>query len=251
MERISVCGIPFVREKGEVLVNYLLEKAERREGCGVFTPNAEMAARAGRDAEFAALLRSAELCVPDGIGISLAARLCGAGRLPRLAGIELGEALVRAAARRGIPVFFYGGKKGVAERAAAHMRARHPSLFVAGCLGGYGDREAAAKRIRDSGAPIVLVCLGAPLQEEFIAAHLSHAVALGLGGSFDVWAGSVPRAPRIFRLLGLEWLFRVLREPRRIPRLFPAFGFLFGAAASGFAHLRQRKGRKEGFVNKN
>lgn len=251
MERISVGGIPFVRAEKTVLVAHLCERAEQREGESVFTPNAEMAARAGRDSRFAALLREADVCVPDGVGISLAARLCGKGRLPRIAGIELGEALLEAAAERGIPVFFYGGGAGVAERAAAHMRARHPSLFVAGCLGGYGDREAAAKRIRDSGAPIVLVCLGAPLQEEFIAAHLSHAVALGLGGSFDVWAGSVPRAPRLFRLLGLEWLFRVLRQPRRISRLFPAFGFLFGAAASGFAHLRQRKGRKEGFVDKN
>ena len=251
MERISVGGIPFVRAEKAVLVAHLCERAEKREGESVFTPNAEMAARAGRDSRFAALLREADVCVPDGVGISLAARLCGKGRLPRIAGIELGEALLEAAAERGIPVFFYGGKEGVAEEAAKRMRKRHPALSVAGCLWGYGDPLAAAKEIRRSGAPIVLVCLGAPRQEEFIAAHLSHAVALGLGGSFDVWAGRVPRAPLVFRRLGMEWLFRILREPRRISRIFPAIGFLLGAVASGFAHLRQRKGRKVGLVNKN
>ena len=107
------------------------------------------------------------------------------------------------------------------------------------------------KKINESKADILFLCLGAPRQEEFIAAHLSHAVALGLGGSFDVWAGRVPRAPLVFRRLGMEWLFRILREPRRISRIFPAIGFLLGAVASGFAHLRQRKGRKVGLVNKN
>lgn len=251
MERIWVGGIPFTGARREALARTLCDRAERKARGWVFTPNAEIAARAERDPDFSALLRKADFCAPDGVGISLAARLEGRGRLSRLPGIELGETVVAHAARRGIPVFFYGGKEGVARRAADRIKERCPNLSVAGCLDGYGDREAAAEEILASGAPIVLVCLGTPLQEEFIAAHLEDRVALALGGSLDVWAGRVHRAPRFFRLFGLEWLWRVLSAPQRIPRLLPAFGFLFRSAGRGFAHLRQRMGRKARSVNKN
>ena len=196
----------------------------------VFTPNPEMLERAIRDRDFASLLHGADLLTPDGIGVCLAARLLCRERIPRVCGVDLGRALISIAEERGFGVFFLGGTPGVAERAAARLARSHPRLRVVGTRHGYFDDGASVfDEISRASPDILFVCLGSPKQERWIARNLPRlphpCAALGLGGSLDVYAGDAPRAPRAFLWLGLEWLWRVSTDPRRLRRLLPLFEF--------------------------
>ena len=189
----------------------------------VFTPNLEMLARAKHDASVRALLRHADLLLPDGIGVILLSHF----RVKeRVAGIEIGEYLLTRSAENGYRVFLLGGQEGVADAATEKLRARFPTLSVVGTHHGYFDRDeekAIVDAIRAASTDILLVCMGFPRQESFLVrnrAGLSGVrVALGLGGSLDVWSGRVPRAPAWIQGCGLEWLYRVCRTPNRFPRL--------------------------------
>lgn len=216
----------------------------------VFTPNADTVDRCRRD-KTGALRRvfaSASLSVPDGIGIVWASRTLGTPLTERVAGIELGERLLALAAENGIPVCFLGGRDGIADEAAKRMRLRLPSLKIAYTHHGFfdkdGDESADVLRlIGESGAKLLFVCFGAPSQEEWIhknASALEKAgvlCAVGLGGSLDVWSGSVRRAPSFLRSLGLEWLYRSLSRPSRIGRIGSVFSF-------GCAVMREKRRRR-------
>ena len=124
------------------------------------------------------------------------------------------------AARHSLPLFLYGGHAGVAAEAARRLLARFPTLKIAGTRHGYGNPSEDGAAIRASGARIVFVCLGSPKQELFMAKHLPRSMlAIGLGGALNVYAGSLPRAPRAVRALGAEWAYRILLEPRRLKDL--------------------------------
>jgi len=197
----------------------------------VVTPNAEIVWQASRDAALRAVLNAADLILPDGVGVVRAARMLGHPVRERVAGIDFAQALLPLLAQNRTPVFFLGGKPGVAQEAARRTAAAHPGLTVCGIRDGYfaaGSEDAVAATVRDSGAHVIFVCLGAPKQELFMqryGAQTGARLLIGLGGTLDVWAGLVRRAPRIFITLGLEWLYRILRQPKRIFRAFrlPAF----------------------------
>lgn len=196
----------------------------------VFTPNPEMLERAMRDRDFASLLHDADILTPDGVGVCIAARLLCRERVPRVCGVDLGRALISIAEERDFGVFFLGGAPGVAERAAARLTRSHPRLRVVGTRHGYFDDDASLfDKISRAAPEIIFVCLGSPKQERWIAENLMRlphpCAALGLGGSLDVYAGVAHRAPRAFRSLGLEWLWRVSADPRRLRRLLPLFEF--------------------------
>ena len=186
----------------------------------VFTPGATVAARALTDGELLTLLRRADLLLPDGKGVTLASRLSGAGHLPSIAGIDFAEALFAASAFMETRVFLYGGAAGVAERAAAALRARYPHLIIA-VSDGFGEDP--SERISAFLPHVVCVCLGAGKQEAWIDENKASVggVLLGLGGSLDVWSGDLRRAPRLLRRMGFEWAWRTVREPKRVLRLFP------------------------------
>lgn len=182
----------------------------------VVTPNAEIAFRASKDPAFSALLASADLVLPDGQGVVLASRLLGTPLKTKVAGIDYGEALLRLAAAHGLSVFFYGGKPGVAEAAAEKTAERFPGLIIAGVCDGYRPLPVTPE------ADLLFVCLGSPKQEKWAAEHrasLPCSVIACLGGSLDVWAGKAERAPLFMRKAGLEWLFRLWKEPSRLPRM--------------------------------
>mgnify|MGYP005842121103 CR=1 FL=1 len=191
----------------------------------VITLNPEMVIRARQDEAFLSCFQGEVLVVPDGIGIVLAGRRRGWPGIARVPGIDLCERLAAEAARCGWPVFFFGGRPGVAEEAAAALARRYPGLRVAGTAHGYLPSEeepALVSAIAASGARLLFVGLGAPKQEIWLARNLAATgarVGMGVGGSFDVIAGRIPRAPRAWRRLGLEWAYRFLREPRRWRRL--------------------------------
>lgn len=239
--RKTVLGLPFAAGR-ETLLPYLEEQMAKGRYTAIFTPNAQIAAEAAASLQARRLLSHATVLVADGVGITLAAKLSGKEAPERIPGIELGEDLVAAAARQGIPVFFYGGKPEVASLAAERMRKRYPDLVVAGALCGFGEEEVAARQMQKSGAGLYLVCLGFPRQEEFILRHPMPGVMLGLGGTLDVFSGRVKRAPVALRYLRCEWLWRVLLEPRRIFRLRRVPGYLLFAWRQG---RKARAGRKK------
>jgi N-acetylglucosaminyldiphosphoundecaprenol N-acetyl-beta-D-mannosaminyltransferase len=198
------------------------------------TVNPEFVMAARRDPAFRAVLEGADLCLPDGVGITLAARYLGRPLRERVAGVDLVEALAARAARDGWRVFFLGAAPGVADRAASLLAARYPGLTVAGTHAGSPRREEEddiVRRVREARADVLLVAYGAPAQDLWLARNLARTgakVGVGVGGAFDYIAGVVPRAPRWMRRVGLEWLYRLIRQPWRWrrQRVLPLYALL-------------------------
>jgi N-acetylglucosaminyldiphosphoundecaprenol N-acetyl-beta-D-mannosaminyltransferase len=211
----------------------------------VVTLGAEMANLAYGDARYRAVVNAADLVVPDTIGIVLASHWIGVPLRERVAGVDLLERLCAFAAPKGLSIYLLGGAPGVARAASVALMQRHAGLRIAGADHGYfEDAEDAAisERIAGSGARLVFVGLGFPRQEYWIRDHLGRlgtAVCIGVGGSLDVLSGMRSRAPLAMRQLGLEWLYRLLREPRRLRRQLALP--LFAARAASQA-LRMRVG---------
>lgn len=198
----------------------------------VYTPNPIMVWQARKDGAFRAALNRGDLAVADGVGITLGARLAGLSPPPRIAGIELGEDVLNYAARAGLRVFFLGGKEGVARRAAEQLRKRLPALMVCGVHHGYFSKretDAIIEKIKRARADVVIVCLGSPRQEFWIDQNRRALggvrLFMGLGGALDVWAGDLRRAPRAVSKMGLEWAWRMARQPRRLRGLAPISSF--------------------------
>lgn len=190
----------------------------------VATVNSEFVMRAQRDREFAQVLESAGLCLPDGMGVVWAARRQGCALRETVSGSDLVQPLAAMCARRGFRVFLLGAAPGVAGELAARLQAANPALEVASHSGGPDPAQDAEtlRLIHEHGAQVLLVAFGAPVQElwiERLRDRLAVAVAIGVGGTFDYLTGRVPRAPAWMRRAGLEWLFRLVRQPWRIRRM--------------------------------
>ncbi len=233
MERtptVRVRGLDYLDATPDELATLLRTRLTQDGRTVVFTPNADIGAQADASPALHALLARADLLLPDGAGVLLAS--CLHSSRPhlhhRLTGIEAGEAALRICAQEGLPVFFLGGRPTVAERAARRWRERLPSLPIVGTHDGYfshtGDgNDRVTEAIRASGARVLLVCLGFPAQERWIVQNAdalpSVRLFMGLGGSLDVWAGDLRRAPRALQALRLEWVGRACRQPRRLRAL--------------------------------
>ncbi|MGE5587900.1 MAG: WecB/TagA/CpsF family glycosyltransferase [Clostridia bacterium] len=191
----------------------------------VVTLNSEMAMLAQKDRDLASIINEADLVVPDGAGVVWASRVLGAPLPERVAGFDLLLEVAGCAGAEGWPVFLLGAAPGVADEAAAGLAARVPRLRVAGTHHGFfGERDERdiVDKIAASGARLVFVAMGAPRQDRWIArnkAHLPPSVCIGVGGSLDVLAGRVSRAPKWIGEMGFEWLYRLVREPRRFSRM--------------------------------
>lgn len=187
------------------------------------TPNPEFLLAARKDQPFRQALLDADLVLADGVGVVYSAKLLGRPLKGRVPGIEFAQALMGWMAKHGKRLFLLGAKPGVAELAAANLRDRYPGLILCGTHDGYfKEDEPVVQAIRESGADVVFVCLGAPKQEFWMAKHgpaTGAHLMVGLGGSLDVFAGVVERAPEGFQKLGLEWLYRLMKEPKRFGRM--------------------------------
>ena len=187
------------------------------------TPNPEFILSAKKDPAFRDVLNGADLAIADGIGVVYAAKLLGRPLKAKVPGIDFAQGLLTRMSHTGQSLFLLGAKPGVSEQAADKLRERYPGLLVCGTHDGYFKEDApVAAEIKAAKADVVFVCLGAPKQELWMAkygpetgAHL----AVGLGGSLDVFAGTVERAPEKWQKLGLEWLYRLIKEPKRIGRM--------------------------------
>jgi N-acetylglucosaminyldiphosphoundecaprenol N-acetyl-beta-D-mannosaminyltransferase len=205
----------------------------------VVTLGAEMATLAARDEAYRAAINSADLIVPDTVGIVWASRVLRRPLRERIAGIDLVERVLRESPPASVRVFILGAAAGVADDAAQALAEHFPSVVICGMHHGFFERDHDAELahlVRGSGAQLVLVGMGFPLQEFWIQknfAALGDAVCIGVGGAVDVWAGRVTRAPEAWRRAGLEWLYRLVREPARFRRqlALPRFAALVLAQA--------------------
>lgn len=239
--RVDIMGVSF----DNVNMEQAVKRAAGMLAEGTFhyavTPNAEFVQRAEKDARFRAALNGADLVLPDGIGIVYAARILGKPLQGRVPGCDFAAALCAWMAGNGKKLYLLGARPGVAEQAARNLEQTYPGLTVCGTHDGYFENDAPiADAIRSAGADVVFVCLGAPKQENWMIEHGPASGAsflIGLGGSLDVFAGTVKRAPALWQKLGMEWLYRLLKQPSRIGRMAKLPLFLVSAVKA--------KGKKE------
>ena len=189
----------------------------------VVTPNAEIAYEALHDENTRTLLNSAELMLPDGAGVVLASKILKTPLKQKVAGVDFADGLLGVLETTGQSLYLLGSKPGIGELAAQKMMQKHPRLRIAGIADGYFQDEAPViDKINASGADALFVCLGAPKQEQFMARHqkaLHVKLMAGLGGTLDSFAGTVKRAPKWMIRLNLEWLYRLIKEPKRFKRM--------------------------------
>ena len=189
----------------------------------VVTPNAEIAYEALHDESLRALLNGADLMLPDGAGVVLASKLLKTPVKQKVAGVDFADGVLGLLEKSGQSLYLLGSKPGIGELAAEKMLQKHPKLHIAGIADGYFKDEApVVEKINASGADALFVCLGAPKQEQFMVRHqkeLHVKLMAGLGGSLDAFAGTVRRAPKWMIRLNLEWLYRLIKEPKRFKRM--------------------------------
>ena len=201
----------------------------------IFTADASGIMRAQEDPALHAIVTLADLVTPDGSGVLLASRINGAALPERVSGVDLVEHISAMAAERGYAIYLFGAVEGTAQAAAEALQGRYPGLKVAGVRNGYftGDEEAKiVEEIAAAKPDALFVALGIPKQEIFIRKHfeaLGVPVMIGVGGSFDVVSGRLKRAPAWMQRTGLEWLYRFLQEPSRLPRLAALPQFVFAS----------------------
>lgn len=203
--------------------------------CCIFAVNPEKNFSVPKDPHLYEIFKNADLLIPDGIGIVLAAKLLHGATLSRVPGVEFMADICNLAVEEKRSVFIYGSKEAVNQDAVQRLKSKHPGLNVAGRSNGYvseAEMPDLISRINDSGADILFLALGSPRQEKWFATHaseLTHVrVCQGIGGSLDTIAGTVKRAPVFWQRLSLEWLYRLLKEPNRIKRqkVLPLFALL-------------------------
>ena len=206
---------------------------QRPEASYCVTPNAEMAYEALHDESFRAILNEASLVLPDGAGVVLAAKLRKTPLKQKVAGVDFADRLLTMLAETGKTLYLLGGKPGIAELAAEKMREKHPGLQICGTADGYfKDEGPVIGKINAAKPDVLFVCVGAPKQEIFMHAHkdeLDVRLMAGLGGSLDAFAGTVKRAPKWMIRCNLEWLYRLIKEPKRFGRMLRLPKYLWAA----------------------
>lgn len=237
-ERVNILGVDVDAVTMAEAVDVVRRAMDTRAGVMVATANAEMLMRATHDEELLRILNASALVVPDGAGTVWAARHLGHAMPERVAGYDLAQELLRCAPAEGRRVYFFGSAPGVAEKAKAKAEQLYPGIEIVGVRNGFfspADNAAIIAEIRAARPDLLLVALGVPKQEKWIAAHLAELdvpVAIGVGGTLDVMAGVMKRAPYWMQRAKLEWLFRGLMQPKRAGRLLALPKFVLKVHAS-------------------
>lgn len=190
----------------------------------VVTINPEMIDNAVKNKQFAQIIQEAQLVIPDGVGVEIGLKILG-HKVRRIAGIEFSRNMINIFAKEGKSIGFLGAKPEIIEKAVANIKSETPEADIVYVQDGYfNDEQKVLKDLQEKQPKLLLVALGSPKQEEFIYKAkniLPDSLMIGVGGSFDVWSGVVQRAPEIYQKLGLEWLYRTIKEPARFKRIFP------------------------------
>ena len=226
MERktVNLLNFPIDTFSKEEAFNYAKSLLDSSKSSHIVTINPEIIETAKTNSNLEHILKSAELVIADGIGIKIGLLIKGK-KVDRITGIDFTKRLVEEASKTGIPISLVGAKQEVLEKVTEKFSKEYPDLNIVYTHNGYFENnEEIINEIREKSPKLLLVAMGAPKQEEFIYQAkniLPSTLMIGIGGSFDVWAGNVKRAPEIFQKLGLEWLYRTIKQPERFKRIFP------------------------------
>lgn len=223
-KKVKLLGFDIDTFDFESAIDYAKLLIEFKTGGQIVTINPEMIETALENPEFADILMSADMLIPDGVGIQLGLKLKGVN-IQRFAGIEFSYKMIQECAKNSFSVALIGAKPEIVKKAAKNLQSKIKNLNIVYIQDGYfKDKEKVLQELHEASPRLVLVALGSPKQEEFIKEArelLTRSVMIGVGGSFDVWSGEVKRAPDIYQKLGLEWLYRTIKEPQRFKRIFP------------------------------
>ncbi|HOB81742.1 MAG TPA: WecB/TagA/CpsF family glycosyltransferase [Peptococcaceae bacterium] len=225
IEKVTILGIPVARLNMQGTLAWVEDTIEKGKPAHVVTANAEVLYRAYREPQLAGILREAALVTADGFGVVWASRFLGAPVPARVTGVDLVQQLLALAEQKGWGVYYLGAKPEVVEKAVLNTLSRYPRLKICGYRHGYfteQEKEEVMSNIVKVKPQILLVALGSPKQEHFIRellARFAIPMAIGVGGTFDVLAGTAKRAPAWMQKRGLEWLYRLFKEPSRWRRM--------------------------------
>ena len=222
---VNILGLNISTATVSEAVQMILDTISSGNKISVFTPNSEIILSAYKNEDFKNIINSASLCTADGIGVIYASKIFGTPIPKRCSGYDISLELIKQMANTGGSVYLFGASPGVAETAKKKIEETTPGINIVGYNDGYFDAEEEKNIINDINEKkpnVLFVCLGSPKQEKWIYDHLNDLdinVAIGLGGCLDVYAGNVKRAPQIFIKLGLEWFYRLVKEPKRFFRM--------------------------------
>lgn len=261
LSKITILGVNITNETEEKVSEYILDKIYHKEKCLIVTPNPEFFVYASRHPGFKSILNQADVALPDGVGLTIAARILGIPLRARITGVDFIESLCEASLKKPISMGFLGGRGGVAEKTVKRLEKKYPwieAVWVGeewdGLANGLSEnnndivRSIQRKQIKNrkkskdqsrkslaishkpfANIDILFVAFGFPKQEEWIVKHLPNlpvTAAMGVGGAFDYLSGDIVRAPKIVRRIGLEWLFRLIRQPWRFKRQLALIAFM-------------------------
>ncbi len=233
---VDILGVGFDNLTKNEAVDHAFTLQTEHKGYYVVTPNPEIVMLAREDEGMMSAVKDAELVIADGIGIIYGAKIMGKPLKDRIPGIDFTTALLEKMNEHGRSIFLFGSKPGVAEKAAENLAVKFPNVKIVGTNDGYFKDDAPIiEKINAAKPDLMLVCLGAPKQEKWMQANanrLDVGIMVGAGGSLDVFAGVVERAPEAWQKMGLEWLHRLLKEPKRIGRMMKLPKFLFAVIFS-------------------
>ncbi len=225
MKRVKLLGYEIDDFDFASAIKYAQELMSNNKVNQVVTINPEMFTTAENDREFSEILNNAEMVIPDGIGVKIGLKIMGEN-VARIAGVDFARKMIEVAAESNMPVALIGAKPEIIEKAVSNLKSEVENLNIVYSHDGYFDNwDEIMDELKNTSPRLILVALGSPKQEKFIYKAkqcLNPALMIGVGGSFDVWSGVVQRAPEIYQKLGLEWLYRTIKQPERFKRIFPA-----------------------------
>jgi N-acetylglucosaminyldiphosphoundecaprenol N-acetyl-beta-D-mannosaminyltransferase len=222
MKTVSILNCEFAAVTLQETVEWACDWIERGQRGYLCTVNVAILMMMRSNPRLQRFVDGASLVVADGQPLVWASHLQRDTLPQRVTGVDLVDELCALAAKEGFGVYFLGARPEIIEMAAGRLKARHPGLVVSGIADGYfdaGEAPERARAVRESGAKLLFVGMGVPRQEEFIESQwneLGISLAIPVGGSFEVIAGTVPRAPVFLQCVGMEWAFRLAQEPRRL-----------------------------------
>lgn len=247
MEKINVLGVPVDKVNMNEALNKAINLIENKTRSVIYTPNSEIVMMAREDEKLLNAIKESDLIIPDGIGLVLASKIIKKPLEERVTGIDLMENILQYCHKENKSIYIIGGKPGTADKAGKNIKEKYPNIDVVGTYHGYFKgqhigQEGHEEEIRvlneiNSLKPDVLfVAFGAPKQELWIQRYRNEIdtnLFMGVGGSVDVYAGEVDRAPEIYQKLGLEWFYRLVKEPWRYKRMMALPKFVIEVLVKG------------------
>ena len=230
--KVKILNVLFNHITKNALVKKLVERVSSNQKTFLVTANPEIIMYANTDKDYFPILNNADYTIPDGIGVIIASKMIGNPLSERIAGYDLLVELLKVGNEEGWSAYFLGAKKEVVDKAVNNVKTTYPDLDIVGWHDGYFDWESSSisDEIREKKPDLIFVALGFPKQEIWISENINafeKGLFMGVGGSFDVLAGEVKRAPLVWQKMNIEWLYRLIQQPSRWKRMLVLPQFVY------------------------